>query len=190
MHTLNRIAARAAVALVLAASGLAQATTTELSVPGQWYTFDVEEGLAQSYGTEWIDIADGSALTFTFTIAAPALLRVVDAGFAGDRFNVTVNGASFATSAVPAGTLAASPNAGLNFDAAWANPAFSQGAWLLSAPGLYTVTGSLLQSVTNAGAPLNSTVGALMLAPVPEPTTWMLLLAGLGVIGVVARRRA
>ena len=181
--------ARAAIALVLGAAGLAHATTTPLAVPGQWVEFDVDEVQAQSGGLEWIDFNDGSALSFSFTIAGPVELRVVDAGFAGDTFGVSINGVSQLTSAVPAAIYSPTQTAITNFDAAWADPSFSRGSWLLTAPGTYTVSGVLAQSVTNAGAPLNATIGAVMLAAVPEPGTWALLLAGLAVLGVTARRR-
>jgi len=184
------VALRAAIAVALCAAGVAHATVTPLAVSGQWYEFDVDDVQAQSNGVEWIDYSDGSALSFTFTIAAPTELRVVDAGFAGDSFNVTVNGISQLTSAVPTTTYSPTRTAITNFDAAWADTGFSRGSWLLTAPGTYTVTGVLAQSVTNGGAPLNATIGAVMLAAVPEPGTWALLLAGLAVIGVIARRRA
>ena len=192
MRTLIRTAAQAAAAVaIIAVSLAAHATTTALSTPGQWYEFDVADGLSQSFGTEWIDYVDGSALSFTFSIAAPAQLRVVDAGFAGDTFSISLNGAAYTTSAVaPVVYAQSTPNVGLNFDAAWADPTYSRGTWLLSAPGTYTLTGSLAQSVTDANGPLNATVGAVMLAPVPEPTTWALLVAGLAVLGFAARRRA
>lgn len=179
-----------AFALGLAAAGAAQATTTEITTPGQWLEFSVDDIVSASGGTEWIDSIDNSALTFSFTISAPTVLRVVDAGFAGDSFNVSVNGNLLQTSSVAAVAYESNPAATTDFDAAWADSSYSRGSFLLTAPGSYTVTGSLLQSVSLAGAPLNATLGAVMLAPVPEPTTWALLLAGLGVIGFAARRRA
>ncbi len=186
---LNPLAARAAVALALCTAGMAHATITPLAVDGQWHEFDVDDVQALSGGVEWIDYSDGSMLSFTFTVAAPVELRVLDAGFAGDTFNVSVNGVSQLTSAVPVAAYSRTQTAVTNFDTAWADPSFSRGGWLLTAPGTYTVTGVLAQSVTNAGAPLNATIGAVMLAAVPEPGTWVLLLAGLAVLGVTARRR-
>ena len=187
---LNPLAARAAVALALCAAGVVHATTTPLAANGQWHEFDVDDVQAQSGGVEWIDYSDGSMLSFSFTVTAPVELRVVDAGFAGDTFNVTVNGSSQLTSAVPVAAYSPTQPAVTNFDAAWADTSFSRGSWLFTAPGTYTVTGVLVQSVTNGGAPLNSTLGAVMLAAVPEPGTWALLLAGLAVLSVAARRRA
>jgi hypothetical protein len=190
-HRYRQPALRAAAAMVLAAAGAlgsAQATTLQPGL-GQWVAFDVDEQTAASSGLEWIDISDGSLLAFSFSITTPTWLRVVDAGYAGDSFNVQVNGQNWSTSDVPAGSVGTSPNVGLNFDAAWANPAYSHGAWLLSTPGDYTVTGSLLHSVGLDGTPLNATVGAVMLSPVPEAATWALMLAGLAAVGMAARRR-
>jgi len=192
MNLLNLppLAARAAIALLLGAAGVAQATTSPLSVNGQWVEFSVDDVAAQSGGLEWIDYTDGSALSFTFSITAPTELRVVDAGFAGDTFSVSVNGVSQLTSSVPATVYSATQTAIADYNAAWADTNFSRGSWVLTAPGTYTVTGVLAQSVSNGAAPVNATIGAVMLAAVPEPGTWALLLAGLGVLGVSARRRA
>jgi len=186
---LNPWVAHAAGALALSAAAVAQATVTPLTTTGQWYEFTVDDLASQSGGVEWIDPTDGSALSFTFSITAPTELRVVDAVFAGDTFSVSVNGSSQLTSPVPATTYSSSQVGITDFDAAWADPSFSRGSWLLTAPGSYTVTGMLAQSQTVNGAPQNSTLGAVMLAAVPEPGTWALLLAGLAVLGVTARRR-
>jgi hypothetical protein len=184
------VAARFALLLSLAAAGAAHASTTQITTPGQWFEFGIDDTVSPTGGTEWIDSIDNSALSFSFTIAVPSVLRVVDAGFAGDSFRVSINGSALQTSAVPPVAYESNPASTIDFDAAWADANYSRGSFVLSAPGTYTVTGSLLQSVSLAGAPLNATLGAVMLAPVPEPSTWALLLAGLGVIGFAARRRA
>jgi hypothetical protein len=175
----------------IACTGLAHATTTAIAANGQWAEFDVDDVTAQSGGTEWIDNTDGSALSFTFTVAGPTQLRVVDAGFAGDSFSVFLNGAALGTTSAvpPAAVTASTPSIGTDFDAAWTDASYSRGSWVLGA-GTYTLTGALLQSVSFGGAPLNATVGGVILAAVPEPSSWALLIAGLSVVGFVARRRA
>ena len=60
---------------------------------------------------------------------------------------------------------------------------FSQGAWTLAA-GSYTVTGLATAS------PFDGGIGYLSVAAVPEPETYALFLAGLALVGAVARRRA
>jgi PEP-CTERM motif len=183
--------AHALATMVLAVGGLAHAASVPLTANGPWAEFDIDDFAAQSGGTEWIDFTDGSALTFTFTVSGPTQLRVVDAGFAGDTFSVTLNGAALGTTSAvaPVAYSDSLPSVGTDFDAAWADASYSRGSWLLGA-GTYSLTGALLQSVSLDGAPLNATVGAVMIAAVPEPTSWALLLAGLSVVGVVLRRRA
>jgi hypothetical protein len=114
------------------------------------------------------------------------VLTVVDAGFAGDTFTITDSGSVIGTtSSVPAGQPVGATV--LDDDEALANPAYSRGVFTL-APGSYSISGSLLQSVFgDAGA----TSGGVRLAvsAIPEPADTTLLLAGLGVVGLMARRR-
>lgn len=182
--------------LALAGATGAQAVVappvTLLPLQAGWNTFDVDNLTAASAGLEWIDIADGSALSFQFTVGAGQIgaLTVVDAGFAGDRFDILVNGSALGTTTSAVNTYPVSFT--LDFDAALADPRFSRGQWGFSA-GTYTITGQLATSaLDDLGAPLNATVGALMLtlAPVPEASTLAMLLAGLGLVGAAARRRA
>lgn len=181
----------------------AQATTVAIAADGSWNEFDVDEISAQSGGLEWIDNVtgpgipqyqgDGSALSFSFTLTTQAWLRVVDAGFAGDRFQI-FNGANSLgfTSAVPATTYENNPpNAGLDFDAAFADPANFSSISLLLAPGAYTISGLLTQSVGSSFGPLNATVGAVSVtAAVPVPAALPLLVSGLGLLGTSIRQRA
>ena len=200
----------AATALMVALTAPAWATSVALSTNaadagyGQWNMFSVSELDAQSFGVEWIANANtlspgfGSPLSFTFTIGAGQVgtFTVVDAVFAGDTFSVTNAGSALGnTSAVAATTYDSAPNIGLDFSGALANPAFSRGVFMLGA-GSYSITGALVQSVTfeiepSVFAPLNTTVGAVSLtvSPVPEPSVYALLLAGLGLMGTMARRK-
>jgi len=197
MTALKRIMTGAALCAAFAAS---HATTIGLTT-GAWNAFNVSDIDSKSHGVEWIDNANsldpgfGSPLTFDFTIAqgTKGLLTVVDAGFSGDSFAITNSGSLLATtSAVPATTDATASYVGTDVDAALADPAYSRKLIELGA-GSYSISGSLLQSVTSDfdGTALNSTVGGLMLtvSPVPEGSTWSMLLAGLGTLVFVARRR-
>ena len=47
----------------------------------------------------------------------------------------------------------------------------------------------VLDSFGVGGAPVSSIIGLTALAPVPEPSTWALLLGGLAVLPLLRRRR-
>jgi len=193
----NLLAAGALIA-VLAAPAFA----TELAITqagySQWMPFNVSDSDALSHGLEWIDFNDsnasgfGSPLSFTFTVGAGfmATLTVVDGSFAGDTFKVTNFGALLGNTApVPATDYATAPDTGYDFDAALTNSSFSHGVFSLM-PGNYRIGGLLDQSVTLGGAALNSTVGALRVtvSPVAEPSTYALMLAGIGMLITLVRR--
>jgi hypothetical protein len=152
--------------LALAAVGSAHAADVTLTPNGVWYEFFVIDPAFNLGNTDlsWVDINDYSKISFGFTGAAGfhATVTVVDGAFSGD------------------------------YDAALSNADFSRGVYGFGA-GSYTVAGALFTSALDGdGAALNATVGALKLeiAPVPEGSTLAVLLAGLGVFGRLARRRA
>lgn len=188
--TIRKLAGIAA--LALAGAGSAQATDIELTPPayGSWQLFDVSDLLSVSGGTEWIDIADGSALSFHLVVPTgfAAQLTVVDGGFAGDRFAVNANGTLLGLTGAAVDTQ--DVNVGLDFDAALADSRYSRGVFQLGA-GSYTLTGLLAQSATDGGLPLNTTVGALRVevSAVPVPPAAALMVAGLAVLGLQQRRR-
>ncbi len=194
-------------AVTLTAALAAPAFATDVALPsatgesgyGAWTQFSVDEFSAQTFGVEWIDNANslspdfGSPLTFTFTIApgSTASLTVVDGGFAGDTFRVTNLGSLLgSTSSVAQTRYDTAPDIGLDFEAALANSAFSRATFALDA-GNYRISGALDQSVLLDSTPLNATVGAVRLtvSAVPEPSTVAMMLAGLGMVASLVRRR-
>jgi hypothetical protein len=181
--------------LVAGAAALATATgvhagTVALGV-GVWQTFDVVDPI-YGFGNNdlsWIDINDGSKLSFTFTIHAGEIghLTVVDGAFSGDVFSVTSNGSALTNTS--AATDSYPHSIGLDFDAALMTSGFSQGTYTFTA-GSYEVTGALARSaLDDTGTALNSTVGAVQLQ-IPEPTSLALLLAAGGAMTLAGRRRA
>jgi hypothetical protein len=186
----GRVAALLAAAALAPLASAAQ-TVQPLSLNGEWSEFDVDELLAPVDAPLGWSALDGSPLMFSFTLVGEAVLRVVDAGLAGDTFRVFVNGVVHDTSVVPLTDYASAANIGTDFTAAWADGGvqFSRLALTLG-PGSYTVSGQLYQSVGLDGVPLNATVGAIALAPVPEPTSVATLLTGLLLIASVLRGRS
>ena len=177
--------------VLLAASSFHVGATTVTIADNEWHAFDVDDFTSSSSGVEWIDIADGSALNFSFTLTNDAILRVVDGGWSGDTFQVISNGSplGITSAAVNNTAVAPLPPTQAGFDVAWADANFSKASYQLTA-GTYSITGLLSTSASFDGiSPLNSTVGAVMLAPVPEPTNAMLLLAGIGVIVAFCGKR-
>ena len=186
MNNTTLVAAALATALSLPV-GAAQ-----LAADSTWTPFDVDALTSQSGGLEWIDL-DGAALAFTFTLTRGGILRVVDAGFRGDVFQLTLDDGVTIQALAPTSTVA-NPDISLetpelDFDAAFANPLFSSATFHL-APGSYSLTGTLTQSANYAGEPLNATIGAVALTAVPVPAAGLLLLGGSGLLAAFARRRS
>jgi len=186
----------AALALAITAAATpALADSIAIGGDNAWHPFAVDSLLAPlATPLRWIDDS-GALRTFTFSVGAgqSAQLTVLDLDFAGDTFSVFSNGALLGnTSAVPIGSLESSADAGFDFAAALANNSFSRGVFIFS-PGSYTIGGSLLQSATFGGVPIEATGGAVRLAfvtaPVPEPETISLLLGGFIALGALMRRR-
>ncbi|WP_367156056.1 hypothetical protein [Methylomonas sp. HYX-M1] len=170
--------------LLSMAATCAQAAT--LTADGAWYAFDVDEWASLSGGLEWIDL-DGAALSFDFNLTAPAYLRVVDAGFAGDRFQVFDNGDWLGETSVPAASYPDSVAA--DFDAAYANTAYSRAVYWLDA-GSHSISGLLSGSATDdSGLSINATLGAVSVTAVPVPAAVWLFGAGLGLLSGVSRGR-
>ena len=174
-------------AAALLSAFVAQAEAATLVSDGAWNTFDVDDLTSDSGNLEWIDSNDGSPLSFNFTLPVSAYLRVVDGGFAGDRFNVFDNGNLLGETSAAVNSYPAS--LGLDFDQAYADPNFSHGMYLLEA-GSHSITGALsVSALDDTNAALNATVGAVSLTSVPIPAAAWLYLSGTALMGFVSRRR-
>jgi hypothetical protein len=174
------------IAVALLSALCSQAEASILVADGTWNAFDVNDLTAVSGGLEWIDL-NGDALSFDFTLTESAYLKVVDGGFAGDRFNVYDNGNLLSETSVASNTY---PNSVvLDFDSAFADSNYSQGVFFLGA-GNHSITGLLTQSaLMNGATPFNATVGAVSLTAVPLPAAAWLYLTGTALMGFVSRRR-
>jgi hypothetical protein len=179
--------------LSLAALSSAQATNVTVLAGSGWKDFFVADPAFNLGNTDfsWVDPNDFSKNVYSFTVAAGfyGTLTVVDAGFSGDVFSVVSNGSPLANTSAAVNSY---PSAEGDYDLALANSNFSHGVYGFG-PGTYTVTGALFSSaLDDTGAALNATVGALKfdVAAVPEASTVAMLMAGLGVVGLLARRRA
>ena len=93
------------------------------------------------------------------------------------------------TSAVAVASYDAAAPIVADFDAAWADSSYSRASYTLGA-GTYSITGLLDQSVLLDGSPLNATMGGaqLLVSAVPEPTSLVLMFAGLGALAARSRR--
>lgn len=149
------------------------AHAVSISTDGSWNTFDFDAVGSSLYDFDSLDTS------FTFTLNQASLLRVVDAGFSGDQFTIVANGSNLGTTSAP--TVQEIDSI---FDAAtaWNDARFSKGTWNLAA-GSYTITGTATLS------PFDSGIGYLSVTAVPEPESYAMLLAGLGLMGAIARRR-
>lgn len=182
----------ASVGVNASAALIAPNVSVALAPGSGWASFAVSQ-ISVGNPLSWIN-DDGSALSFNFTIAAGNVgtLTVVDGGYAGDTFSVFSGATSLSdTSNVAINSPDFSVPGVSSFDLALADTSFSRGIYTFGA-GSYSINGLLNQSTLIGPDRLDATEGAVRLdvSPVPEPSQIAFLLAGLGVMGFVLRRRA
>jgi hypothetical protein len=182
-RTLTRLGAALALALAVAPAPAAAQTALPL---GSWTEF---------FWSAVPGPIDDPAGGFTFTLAAPGRLRLVDAFAVGEVFDLFVNGALRLTTSTPADDVLGTETDATDGDAAWADARLGRGELALDA-GTYAVTVGV-----RAGAPGYDYGSAFLRAdlaggappPVvtttPEPASVALLGAGLAAVAATAARR-
>ena len=131
MKTVARLTVCAS--LMLAAAG-ARAVSIDADT---WTTFDFYDDIESA---AWVDL-DLAPMSFEFVLTGPAVLRVVDGGLAGDRFEVKANG-------VVLGTTSPERIAALRSDAQARGALLALEASAMPADELFDVAGEL-QGVLN-----------------------------------------
>ncbi len=168
--------------------GLSQATTVTLTEGADWtkFRFDKNEDMVPGNGGAWLNPADGTAVTFVFTVVGSALLQVTDSWRSGDIFEVFANGSLLgATSAATTGFVNGNSTTPTDYSAAFADPNFSSGSWLLQA-GDYEVTGRISVQPENYGS---GAIRFVSTPPVPVPASLSLMMGAGAVFGMAAARR-
>ncbi len=160
-----------AVAAALVSAGPSRAATINLVADSGWSRF--------AFG----DVGTTVGRSYSFSLAANAILTVVDGFFAGDQFEVFANTMSLGTTSAP---VTPSANTGMNFDAALGDPNHSSGSFILG-PGDYLISMDVIARSPGSG----NHMGAIRLdmAAVPVPAGGALLLSGLGLAALMRRRR-
>ncbi len=146
------------------------ASAVELVVGSGWQSDTLEVAGEPTDNSPW-----------TFTLTGPGRFLLTDAFVLGDTY--TISGDFAVVSAI--GTGGAIPASDPTADAAWFSGNYSLIDYALGA-GTYSI------SITGDGAgglPAGLFVQVLD-GVVPEPASWAMMIAGFGLVGVVARRRS
>lgn len=150
------------------------AQAVAINTDGTWNEFDFDAPGSALYDLNTLETS------FTFTLTQSSLLSVIDAGFSGDRFEIHANGSLLGLTSAPI-TQGASEEPIFDIATLLGDNRFSKGSWNLAA-GSYTITGLAAESVGGG-------LGYMSITAVPEPKSYAMLLAGLGLMGTIARRR-
>jgi hypothetical protein len=150
---------------------------------GTWYAFSFGENNTPLVGGGTPGTNPNGALapdpTWTITLSAPARFTVTDVEESGDQFTFYNNGNLLGTTSDP---VAFASFVGECIACALADPNFSHGVFMLPA-GTANLTGTF-DGIVGFGQ------GDFLLeslSAVPEPSTWAMLLTGLGSVGVMLR---
>jgi hypothetical protein len=166
--------AAAVLGLLAAALGPTRLAAQQPLTPGSWQLFEWLLGVGPVAGQGFSVVGATSAVR----------VRVTDAGFSGDAFDVRVNGALLAaTPTVPGGV-----NTGaLTGDAAYASPALSKAEFVLAPGGNYVITLAVRETAPGFG--FGEGFIRADFEVIPEPSTVALLAVGAAALGAVRLRR-
>ncbi len=159
-----------AVAATLLSAGAGNAAT--LNIDSGWDEFS------------FLDVGSAASKIYDFTVTTAATLKITDAFFSGDRFEVILNGVSQGLTSSP---VQGTTSIGVNYTGASTNPDYSSWAQYLTA-GVYSLKLIVAQ---RSGTANNWHIGAVRLdtAPVPLPAAGLMLFGALGSVAALRRRR-
>jgi hypothetical protein len=174
---LKSLGATLAMAAVLPLS-ISSVEAVTLSPDGTWFSYDESIGLNNYFSETW-------------TAASSETVRITDIDVLGDGYNVYVNGGLVASPS--SADYSATGNGA--FGAPYTNDA--ETAWLTTGPykfshASFSVNAGDIVSIQATYLPsgfADSTVAISAVHAVPEPETYAMMLAGLGLLGFAARRR-
>jgi hypothetical protein len=150
-------------------------------IVGNWYADGWSSGVGSNVtGSGGYTGSAGTVLlnpgTSPFTFTGAATLIVADLFIDGDQFQVFDNVVSIGTTPVPANDGATCGNDPLLCtSASWSRGVFALG------PGSHSITMTLTAAATGF------TIGGGAFEIIPEPATFALM--GLGILGIIARRK-
>jgi hypothetical protein len=176
MSTLKRIIVSAA--LGVAALALAAPSYATVLVAGTGWQHDSIPAAN--------DASTSSPLTFTVAPGTTDLFSLTDGFIPGDTYKIVIDNLITASSTFTTYTTPFNNNLGdaADFAADWLNNNFAH-FQLSFKPGTYTL-GIVGDAAEGAPAGFGE---RLDVAPIPEPATWLVMLAGFGGLGAAMRHR-